>query len=96
LSSRRKHSPAKCGNWQSRIEGTVSLHEDKVAGSAAMVGIWSGRRSRVAFVRAEGEKWIGKAVVVVVRVERRVKRRESQKVGGCLGIFGERNRWNAR
>jgi hypothetical protein len=78
------------------MEGGSSLQEDKVAGSAATLGIWSGRRSRVAFVRAESGKWIGKAVVVVVRVERRVKRRESQKVGGCLGIFGERNRWNAR
>jgi hypothetical protein len=81
------------------MEGGSSLQEDKVAGSAATLGIWSGRRSKVAFVRAESGKWIGKAVVVVVvvvRVERRVKRRESQNVVGCLGIFDERNRWNAR
>jgi hypothetical protein len=80
------------------MEGGSSLQEDKVAGSAATLGIWFGR-SRVAFVRAESGKWIGKAVVVVVvvvRVERRVKRRESQNVVGCLGIFDERNRWNAR
>jgi hypothetical protein len=95
LSSRRKHSPAKCGNWQRRMEEGSSLQEDKVSGSAATLGIWSGR-SRVAFVGAEGGKWIGKAVVVVVRVERRVKRKESQEVVGCLGMFGERSRWNAR
>lgn len=95
MSSRRKHSPTECGNWQRRMEGGSSLQEDKVDGLAVMVGIWFGR-NRVAFVGAEGGKWIGKAVVVVVRVERRVKRRESQKVVGCLGIFGERNRWNAR
>lgn len=66
------------------MEETASLHEDKVAGSAAMVGIWSGRRSRVAFVRAEGRKWIGKAVVVVTA---RVEMRESRVVLFCLVIL---------
>ena len=49
-----------------------------------MVGIWSGR-SRVAFVKAEGGKRIGKAVVDVVRVEIR----ESKMLFFCLVIL-----WN--
>lgn len=68
------------------MEGVSSFHEDKAVGSAAILGIWS-ERSRVAFVKAEGGKWIGKAVVDVVdaaRIERRTHR-----TGVDLGILME-------
>ena len=61
---RRRHSPAKWGSWQSKMGGNSPFQEDRVVGFEAMVGIWSGR-SMVAFVKAGGGKWIGKAVVVV-------------------------------
>lgn len=55
------------------MEGNSPFHEVRVVGFEAMVGIWSGR-SIVAFVKAGGGKWIGKAIVVVKKEKRASQR----------------------
>ena len=58
------------------MEGNSPFHEVRVVGSEAMVGICI-----VAFVKAGGGKWIGKAIVVVKK-----EKRASQRAI-CLSIL---------